>query len=159
MTDQDPIRNPVPPFTYDDAVLKVRMAEDAWNGRNPERVAMAYTADTRWRNRAEFLNGREEVRAFLKRKWAKEHDYRLIKEIWAHAGSRIAVRFCYEWHDEAGNWFRSHGNEQWQFDERGYMAERHASINDVPISEADRRFRWPQGPRPADYPGLSALGL
>lgn len=159
MTVEDPFRPPVPPFTFDEAVQKVRMAEDAWNRRDPDKVAMAYTADTKWRNRSEFLNGREEVRAFLVRKWAKENGYRLIKEIWAHDGNRIAVRFCYEWHDEQGNWFRAHGNENWQFDDKGYMAQRHASINDVPIAEADRKFLWPQGPRPDDHPGLSELGL
>lgn len=159
MTVEDPIRAPIPPFTYDEAVQKVRMAEDAWNRRDPEKVAMAYTQDTKWRNRSEFLNGREEVKAFLKRKWAKENGYRLIKEIWAHDGNRIAVRFCYEWHDEDGHWFRAHGNENWQFDEKGYMAHRHASINDVPIDEAERKFLWPQGPRPEGHPGLSELNL
>lgn len=159
MTAEDPIRAPIPPFTYDEAVQKVRMAEDAWNRRDPEKVAMAYTQDTKWRNRSEFLNGREEVKAFLKRKWAKENGYRLIKEIWAHDGNRIAVRFCYEWHDEDGHWFRAHGNENWQFDEKGYMAHRHASINDVPIDEAERKFLWPQGPRPEGHPGLSELNL
>ena len=159
MTVEDPFRPPVPPFPFDEAVQKVRMAEDAWNRRDPDKVAMAYTADTKWRNRSEFLNGREEVRAFLVRKWAKENGYRLIKEIWAHDGNRIAVRFCYEWHDEQGNWFRAHGNENWQFDDKGCMAQRHASINDVLITEADRMFLWPQGPRPDDHPGLSELGL
>jgi nuclear transport factor 2 (NTF2) superfamily protein len=159
MTEPDPIRNPVPPFTYEDAVLKVRMAEDAWNGQNPDRVAMACTADTKWRNRSEFLTGRDEVREFLRRKWAKENGYRLIKEIWAHEGNRIAVRFCYEWHDENGHWFRAYGNENWEFDALGYMAVRHASINDVPIAESDRLFHWPQGRRPDDHPGLSELGL
>ena len=159
MTDQDPIRAPVPPFTLEDAVNKVRMAEDAWNTRDPGKVVLAYTPNTRWRNRSEFLNGRDEVRAFLERKWKKENDYRLIKEIWAHSGNRIAVRFCYEWHDDAGNWFRSYGNENWEFDAKGYMAVRHASINDVPISDTDRKFRWPQGRRPDDHPGLSELGL
>ncbi|MDJ0859769.1 MAG: nuclear transport factor 2 family protein [Dinoroseobacter sp.] len=152
-------RPPVPPFSYEQAVQKVRMAENAWNTRDPEKVAMAYTPETRWRNRSEFLNGRAEVREFLARKWAKENGYRLIKEIWAHEGNRIAVRFCYEWHDEDGNWFRAHGNENWEFDEFGYMAVRHASINDVPISDADRLFHWPQGPRPEDHPGLTELGL
>ncbi|MEL6103542.1 MAG: nuclear transport factor 2 family protein [Pseudomonadota bacterium] len=154
-----PIRAPLPPFSYDEAVQKVRMAENAWNTRDPAKVALAYTPDTRWRNRSEFLNGRDEVRAFLERKWAKENGYRLIKEIWAHAGNRIAVRFVYEWHDDDGNWIRSHGNENWEFDEKGYMAVRHASINDVPISEVDRKFQWPQGPRPEDHPGLTELGL
>ena len=152
-------RAPVPPFTYDEAVTKVRMAENAWNTRDPEKVAMAYTPDTRWRNRSEFLNGRDEVQEFLTRKWATENGYRLIKEIWAHGENRIAVRFCYEYHDEQGQWYRAHGNENWEFDADGYMAVRHASINDVPISEDDRLFHWPQGPRPDDHPGLTALGL
>lgn len=158
MTEQTPIRAPLPPFSYEGAVQKVRMAENAWNSRDPAKVALAYTLDTRWRNRSEFLNGREEVRAFLERKWAKENGYRLIKEIWTHSENRIAVRFVYEWHDEDGNWFRSHGNENWEFDEKGYMAVRHASINDVPIPEAERKFHWPQGPRPDDHPGLTELG-
>lgn len=152
-------RMPVPPFSYDDAVKKVRMAEDAWNTRDPERVALAYTPDTKWRNRSEFLNGRDEVRNFLTRKWSLENGYRLIKEIWAHGDNRIAVRFCYEYHDASGNWFRAHGNENWEFDAQGYMAERHASINDIGIAETERLFHWPQGPRPADYGGLSDLGL
>lgn len=153
-------RHPVPPFSYDDAVQKVRMAENAWNGRDPAKVAQAYTADTKWRNRSEFLNGRAEVEAFLARKWAAEAGYRLIKEIWAHSDTRIAVRFCYEYHDANGQWFRAHGNENWAFDENGFMAERHASINDVPISEAARLFHWPApGPRPDNHPGLTALGL
>ncbi|MEL6101884.1 MAG: nuclear transport factor 2 family protein [Pseudomonadota bacterium] len=152
-------RMPVPPFSYDDAVKKVRMAEDAWNTRDPDKVALAYTPDTKWRNRSEFLNGRDEVRDFLTRKWSQENGYRLIKEIWAHGENRIAVRFCYEYHDEDGNWFRAHGNENWEFDTDGYMAVRHASINDVAIAEAERLFHWPQGPRPADHAGLSELGL
>ena len=152
-------RAPVPPFTYDEAVTKVRMAENAWNTRDPEKVAMAYTPDTRWRNRSEFLNGRDEVQEFLTRKWATENGYRLIKEIWAHGENGIAVRFCYEYHDAAGQWFRAHGNENWAFDAQGYMAIRHASINDVPIASADRLFHWPQGPRPEDHPSLSHLGL
>lgn len=152
-------RAPVPPFTYDEAVQKVRMAENAWNTRDPAKVAMAYTPDTRWRNRSEFLNGRAEVQDFLTRKWAKESGYRLIKEIWTHHDRRIAVRFCYEFHDDSGQWFRAHGNENWEFDPSGYMAVRHASINDVPISEAERLFHWPQGPRPEDHPGLDELGL
>ena len=152
-------RAPVPPFTYDEAVTKVRMAENAWNTRDPEKVALAYTPDTRWRNRSEFLNGRQEVQDFLTRKWATENGYRLIKEIWAHGENRIAVRFCYEYHDEQGQWYRAHGNENWEFDADGYMAVRHASINDVPIAEEDRLFHWPQGPRPDDHPGLTALGL
>ncbi|MBF9058312.1 DUF1348 family protein [Rhodobacterales bacterium HKCCSP123] len=155
----DAPRLPVPPFTREDAVRKVRMAEDAWNTREPARVALAYTPDTRWRNRSEFMSGRAEVEDFLTRKWAKENGYRLIKEIWAHSENRIAVRFCYEWHDETGQWFRAHGNENWEFDSNGYMATRHASINDVPIDEADRLFQWPQGPRPDDHPGLTDLGL
>ena len=155
----DAPRAPLPPFSLEDAVRKVRMAEDAWNTRDPEKVALAYTPDTQWRNRSEFLNGRDQVRAFLERKWAKENGYRLIKEIWAHGGNRIAVRFCYEWHDDTGQWFRAHGNENWEFDDLGYMAVRHASINDVAISENARKFRWPQGPRPQDHPGLTALGL
>ncbi|WP_135502105.1 DUF1348 family protein [Roseovarius aestuariivivens] len=159
MSPTDTSRPPLPPFSYEDAVKKVRMAEDAWNTREPARVALAYTPDTRWRNRDEFLNGRAEVEEFLTRKWAKENGYRLIKEIWAHDGNRIAVRFCYEWHDEAGQWFRAHGNENWEFDAHGYMAVRHASINDVPIAEHERKFRWPQGKRPEDHPGLTELGL
>ena len=152
-------RPPVPPFSHDDAVQKVRMAENAWNSRDPVKVAQAYTPDTRWRNRSEFLNGRDEVEAFLTRKWQTENGYRLIKEIWAHGENRIAVRFCYEYHDEQGQWYRAHGNENWEFDADGYMAVRHASINDVPIAEEDRLFHWPQGPRPDDHPGLTALGL
>lgn len=152
-------RKPVPPFSFDDAVKKVRMAEDAWNTRDPEKVALAYTPDTRWRNRSEFLNGRDEVRDFLTRKWAQENGYRLIKEIWAHSQNRIAVRFCYEYHDADGHWFRAHGNENWEFDADGYMAVRYASINDVEIAEAERLFHWPQGARPAAHPGLSDLGL
>jgi len=137
----------------------VRAAEDAWNRRDPESVALAYTPGSKWRNRSEFLKGRAEIVAFLQRKWAKELEYRLIKELWAFDGDRIAVRFAYEWHDGGGQWFRSYGNENWQFDAEGYMAVRHASINDLAIPEADRLFRWPQGPRPADHPGLSELGL
>ncbi|MCK5749859.1 DUF1348 family protein [Oricola sp.] len=152
-------RAPVPPFSWDDAVKKVRMAENAWNTREPAKVALAYTPDTKWRNRSEFISGRVEVEAFLVRKWEKERDYRLIKEIWAHGEDRIAVRFAYEWHDADGNWFRSYGNENWKFDTQGYMAERHASINDVPISETERLFRWPSGPRPDGHPGLTDLGL
>ncbi len=135
------------------------MAEDAWNTRDPEKVALAYTTDTRWRNRSEFLNGRDEVRVFLRRKWSVETGYRLIKELWAHTDNRIAVRFCYEYHDADGQWFRAYGNENWEFDPDGYMATRHASINDVPIAEADRLFHWPQGRRPDDHPGLIGLGL
>ena len=152
-------RPPFPPFTRETAIQKVRAAEDAWNTRDPERVALAYTLDTQWRNRAEFPTGREEVVQFLRRKWARELDYRLIKELWAFAEDRIAVRFAYEWHDDAGNWFRSYGNENWEFDGQGLMRRRFASINDLPIAEAERKYRWPQGPRPADHPGLSDLGL
>ncbi len=159
MTDRQP-RAPVPPFSYDEAVQKVRMAENAWNGRDPAKVALAYTIDTKWRNRWEFLNGRTEVEAFLTRKWATEHCYRLIKEIWAHSEDKIAVRFCYEYHDAAGQWFRAHGNENWEFDALGYMAVRHASINDVPITEAERLFHWDApGPRPDDHASLTELGL
>ncbi|MCO6362483.1 nuclear transport factor 2 family protein [Paracoccus sp. 08] len=152
-------RPPVPPLSRDDPILKVRMAEDAWNGRDPARVALAYTPDTVWRNRSDFLHGHDQVQAFLARKWQAEQDYRLIKALWCHAHDRIAVRFCYEWHDAEGRWFRSHGNENWQFDAGGLMAARHASINDVAIGDADRLFRWPQGPRPADHPGLTDLGM
>lgn len=159
MTEQKP-RAPVPPFTFDEAVQKVRMAEDAWNTRDPAKVALAYTPDTKWRNRSEFLKGRAEVQDFLTRKWAQETGYRLIKEIWAHSANRIAVRFCYEWHDASGQWHRAHGNENWEFDELGYMALRHASINDVPIIPEDRLFHWPEGTRrPDDHPGLTELGL
>lgn len=152
-------RPPLPPFTLETAVRKVRMAEDAWNTRDPERVALAYTEDSRWRNRAEFFSGRAAIVAFLKRKWAKELDYHLIKELWAFHEDRIAVRFQYEWHDDSGHWYRSYGNEQWAFDENGLMLRREASINDVQIAESDRRFLWPAGPRPADHPGLSDLGM
>ncbi len=152
-------RPPLPPFTAATAAQKARMAEDAWNGRDPARVALAYTAESRWRNRAEFLQGRPAIEAFLARKWARELDYRLIKEVWAFEANCIAVRFAYEWHDDSGQWFRSYGNENWQFDEHGLMAERHASINDLPITEAERKFHWPAGRRPDDHPGLSALGL
>jgi nuclear transport factor 2 (NTF2) superfamily protein len=153
------VRPPVPPFTAETAAQKVRAAEDAWNRRDPETVALAYTADSRWRNRSAFLAGRAEIVAFLQRKWAKELDYRLIKELWAFSGDRIAVRFAYEWHDAEGQWYRSYGNENWRFDAEGYMAERHASINDLAIGEAERLFRWPQGPRPAEHRRLSELGL
>lgn len=152
-------RPPFPPFTTETAAQKARMAEDAWNSRDPARVALAYTPDSHWRNRAEFLQGRAAIEAFLTRKWAQEQDYRLIKEVWAHDGARIAVRFAYEWQGAGGRWFRSHGNENWQFDAHGLMARRHASINDQPISEADRLFHWPLGRRPDDHPGLSDLGL
>ena len=159
MSTHDESRPPLPPFTLDTATQKVRMAENAWNTREPERVALAYTPDSRWRNRAEFINGRDEIVAFLTRKWSRELEYRLIKEIWAHGDNRIAVRFAYEWHDDAGAWYRAYGNENWLFDERGLMAVRHASINDLPIREDERLFHWPQGPRPTDHPGLTELGL
>jgi uncharacterized protein (TIGR02246 family) len=153
-------RPPLPPFTEATAIQKVRLAEDAWNTRDPERVAGAYTEDSRWRNRAEFFQGRAEIVAFLRRKWARELEYCLIKELWAFHGNRIAVRFQYEWRDDAANWFRAHGNELWEFDDGGLMRRRDASINDVPIIADGRRFLWqPQGPRPADHPGLSELGL
>jgi nuclear transport factor 2 (NTF2) superfamily protein len=150
---------PLPPFTVETARQKVRMAEDAWNSRDPDRVVLVYTEDTRWRNRAEFPVGREQVRQFLQRKWAKELDYRLIKELWACDGPRIAVRFAYEWHDDSGQWIRSYGNENWEFNTRGLMMRRYASINDLPIKAADRKFLWPSGPRPIEHPGLSALEL
>ncbi|BDT67734.1 hypothetical protein os1_19120 [Comamonadaceae bacterium OS-1] len=150
---------PLPPFTQETATQKVRMAEDAWNSRDPDRVVQVYTPDTRWRNRAEFPTGRAEVHQFLTRKWAKELDYRLIKELWAFTGNRIAVRFAYEWHDAAGQWFRSYGNENWEFTEQGLMAWRFASINDLAITEAERKFHWPLGRRPDDHPSLSAMGL
>ncbi|MGP0149611.1 nuclear transport factor 2 family protein [Pseudomonas oryzihabitans] len=152
-------RPPVPPFTLESARQKVRAAEDAWNSRDPAKVALAYTADSRWRNRSDFLQGRAAIEAFLTRKWQREHEYRLIKELWAHDGARIAVRFAYEWRDEDGQWYRAYGNENWHFDDQGLMAERHASINDLPITEAERLFHWPQGRRPDDHPGLSDLGL
>ena len=150
---------PLPPFTVQTATQKVRMAEDAWNTREPDRVVLVYTEDTRWRNRSEFPVGREQVRQFLIRKWAKELDYRLIKELWACAGNRIAVRFAYEWHDDSGNWYRSYGNENWEFNDQGFMMRRFASINDLPIQESERKYRWPLGRRPDDHPGLSDLGL
>ena len=152
-------RPPVPPFSEETARIKVRLAEDAWNTRDPQRVVLAYSTDTRWRNRAEFPVGREQVQAFLQRKWARELDYRLIKELWAYGPDRIAVRFAYEWHDDAGQWFRSHGNENWQFDAAGLMTQRHASINDLPINASQRLFFWPPGRRPDDHAGLTALGL
>ncbi len=153
-------RPPLPPFTRETAIAKVRRAEDAWNGRAPDRVALAYTADSRWRNRSDFLIGRAEIIAFLTAKWQRERDYRLIKELWAFADNRIAVRFVYEWHDAVGRWWRSHGNENWLFDADGLMAERHASINDVAIAAAERLFHWDSAaPRPADHPGLTELGL
>jgi nuclear transport factor 2 (NTF2) superfamily protein len=152
-------RPPVPPFTHETAAQKVRLAEDAWNTRDPARVALAYTPDSKWRNRDEFFQGRSEIEAFLTRKWSRELDYRLIKELWAFEENRIAVRFAYEWRNELGFWFRSYGNEMWAFDAKGLMAQRHASINDVSIAEADRKYHWPAGRRPDGHPGLSALGF
>ncbi|UAK24861.1 nuclear transport factor 2 family protein [Sphingomonas nostoxanthinifaciens] len=152
-------RPPLPPFTAETAAQKARMAEDAWNSRDPAAVAQAYTPDSVWRNRAEFLTGREAIVAFLTRKWARELDYRLIKELWAHDGRRIAVRFAYEWRDDSGSWFRSYGNENWEFDDAGLMARRIASINDRPIASAERLFHWPLGRRPDDHPSLGELGL
>ncbi|GGP17664.1 nuclear transport factor 2 family protein [Silvimonas iriomotensis] len=152
-------RPPLPPFTLDSAIAKVRAAEDAWNTRDPARVVLAYSEDTQWRNRAEFVHGRAQAQAFLERKWQRELDYRLIKEIWAHTDNRIAVRFAYEWHDDAGQWFRSYGNENWEFNEYGLMTRRHASINDAPIKETDRKFFWPLGRRPDEHAGLSEFGF
>ncbi|WP_312629512.1 nuclear transport factor 2 family protein [Scandinavium sp.] len=152
-------RPPFPPFTLESAIQKVRAAEDGWNSRNPEKVALAYTPDSSWRNRSEFVDGRDAIVAFLDRKWRKELEYRLIKELWAYTDNRIAVRFAYEWHDDSGNWFRSYGNENWEFDDNGLMSRRYACINDIPIEEGERLFHWPQGRRPDDHPGLSALGL
>jgi len=152
-------RPPLPPFTSESAAVKVRAAEDAWNSRDPQRVSLAYTEDSRWRNRSEFLTGRAAIVEFLTRKWAKELDYRLIKEVWAFTGNRIAVRFAYEWHDGHGAWFRAYGNENWEFDEHGLMRRRIASINDLPIDDSARKFHWPLGARPAEHPGLSDLGL
>jgi len=153
------IRPPLPPFTRETAIQKVRLAEDGWNSRDPGKVAFAYTIDSRWRNRAEFPNGRQEIIEFLTRKWARELDYRLIKELSAHDDNRIAVRFAYEWHDDSGHWFRSYGNENWEFDEHGLMRRRYASINDLPIKESERKYYWPLGRRPDEHPGLSDLGL
>ena len=152
-------RPPVPPFTRETAIQKVRLAEDGWNSRDPAKVALAYSTDTRWRNRAEFINGRSEAEAFLVRKWARELDYRLIKELWTFAGNRIAVRFAYEFHDDSGTWFRAYGNENWEFADDGLMTHRHASINEHPIAESDRKFRWPLGRRPDDHAGLSSFGF
>ncbi len=152
-------RPPFPPFTHETATQKVRMAEDGWNNRDAEKVALAYTNDSQWRNRAEFPVGRREIIEFLKRKWATELDYRLIKELWAFEGNRIAVRFAYEWHNAESQWFRSYGNENWEFNEHGLMQKRYASINDLPIKESERKFYWPQGRRPDDHPGLNDLGL
>jgi uncharacterized protein len=152
-------RPPFPPFNEETAAQKTRLAEDAWNSRDPKTVSLAYTEDSIWRNRAEFIRGREQVVEFLARKWSRELDYRLIKEVWTHGGNRIAVRFAYEWHDDSGQWFRAYGNENWEFDEAGLMRRRIASINDLPIAEFDRKFHWPLGRRPDDHPGLSELGL
>jgi uncharacterized protein len=152
-------RPPLPPFTRETAMQKVRLAEDGWNSRDPQRVALAYTVDSQWRNRAEFPVGREQIVEFLTRKWRRELEYRLIKELWAYADNRIAVRFAYEWRDASGSWYRSYGNENWEFDARGLMQRRYASINDLPIKESERKFHWPQGRRPDDHPGLSELGL
>lgn len=154
-----PARPPVPPFSRETAIRKVRLIEDAWNTREPEKMALAYTADSRWRNRSEFLNGRQEIIEFLRRKWTKELDYRLIKELWAYEGNRIAVRFAYEFHDDSGNWFRSYGNENWEFDGNGLMRLRFASINDLPIDESDRKYHWALGRRPDEHAGLSGLGF
>ena len=153
------IRQPIPPFTRESAILKVRLAEDGWNSRDAAKVALAYTPDTQWRTRAEFASSRAEAQAFLERKWRKELEYRLIKELWAFTDNRIAVRYAYEWHDDSGNWFRSYGNENWEFAENGLMAHRFACINDLPIEASERKFRWPLGRRPDDHPGLSQLGL
>ncbi|WP_019602061.1 DUF1348 family protein [Teredinibacter turnerae] len=153
------VREPLPPFTRDTAIKKIRLAEDAWNLKNPEKIATAYSLDSRWRNRDVFLQGRDDIVTFLQGKWRKELDYRLIKELWSFSENRIAVRYVYEWHDENGQWFRSHGNENWEFNDRGLMAQRHASINDVAIAESDRKFHWPLGRRPDDHPELSELGL
>ena len=159
MNTTEAVRPPIPPFTRETAAQKVRMAEDGWNGRNPEKVALAYTINSQWRNRAEFPVGREQIIAFLTKKWAKEHEYRLIKELWAYEGNRIAVRFAYEWRNDNDEWFRSYGNENWEFDQDGLMQRRYACINDLPIKETDRQFHWPLGRRPDDHPGLSDLGL
>ncbi len=159
MTVDQSKRSPFPPFTQETAVQKVRTAEDVWNTRDPERVSLAYTVDCAWRNRSEFLSGREAIVRFLRRKWEAELDYRLIKELWTFHGRRIAVRFAYEWHDDSGNWFRSYGNENWEFDDRGLMCRRVASINDLPIKESERKYHWPLGGRPNDYASLSDLGL
>jgi len=159
MSQSENPRPPLPPFDAGTAAQKVRLAEDAWNTRDPVRVSLAYTPDSVWRNRAEFLTGRATIVEFLTRKWARELDYRLIKELWAYQGNRIAVRFAYEWHDDSGNWFRSYGNENWEFDPNGFMQRRIASINDLPIRAADRKYHWPPGRRPDDHPSLSDLGL
>lgn len=155
----DAPRHPRPPFTRESAIEKVRLAEDGWNSRDPAKVALAYALDSKWRNRTEFPQGRKQIEQFLARKWAKELDYRLIKELWAHDGARIAVRYAYEYRDDSGNWFRAYGNENWEFDENGYMAVRHASINEHPIRDDERKFHWPLGRRPDDHPGLSDFGF
>lgn len=152
-------RPPLPPFSLETAIQKVRLAEDGWNTRDPEKVSLAYTIDSKWRNRAEFPTGRAQIVALLSRKWTRELDYRLIKELWAFRENRIAVRFAYEYHDDSGNWYRAYGNENWEFDDQGLMSARHASINELPIHSTDRKFHWPQGRRPDDHPGLGALGL
>lgn len=159
MSSTNNTRPPLPPFTKESAIQKVRLAEDGWNTRDPAKVALAYSLDTQWRNRAEFVTNRQEAQEFLERKWAKELDYRLIKELWAFEGNRIAVRYAYEWHDDSGNWFRSYGNENWEFGTDGLMQTRYSSINDIPIKESERKFHWPLGRRPDDHPGLSELGL
>jgi nuclear transport factor 2 (NTF2) superfamily protein len=159
LSNTEPARPPLPPFEQESAATKVRLAEDAWNTRNPDKVSLAYTIESVWRNRAEFLVGREAIIAFLTRKWARELDYRLIKELWAFSGDRIAVRFAYEWHDDSGHWYRSYGNENWEFDSSGLMRRRIASINDLPISQSERKYHWPLGRRPDEHPGLSELGL
>jgi uncharacterized protein len=159
MTTAPATRPPLPPFTRETALQKVRLAEDGWNSRDAAKVALAYSIETKWRNRSEFLQGREEAQKFLERKWNKEHEYRLIKELWAFDGNRIAVRYAYEWKDDSENWFRSYGNENWEFNADGLMENRYASLNDVPIKESERLFHWPLGRRPDDHPGLSELGL
>ena len=159
MSSEEAVRPPLPPFTRETALLKVRLAEDGWNSRDPEKVSLAYTLDTRWRNRAEFVSGRAQIVAFLQRKWQRELEYRLIKELWAHDANRIAVRFAYEWRDDSGQWYRAYGNENWEFDAEGLMQRRIASINDLRIEPAERKFHWPQGRRPDAHPGLSELGL
>jgi nuclear transport factor 2 (NTF2) superfamily protein len=152
-------RQPLPPFTKESVITKIRAAEDAWNNKNPEKIATAYSLESEWRNRDTFIKGRKGIVDFLTGKWGRELEYRLIKELWAYQDNRIAVRYVYEWHDKNGNWFRSHGNENWAFNEKGLMTERHASINDIAIQESDRKFHWPLGPRPQDHPGLTELGL
>lgn len=159
MAAEEENRPPFPPFNEETARMKVRAAEDGWNSRNPEKVSLAYTVDSTWRNRSEFVSGRDEIVRFLERKWSRELDYRLIKELWAYAGNRLAVRFAYEWHDDSGNWYRSYGNENWEFAESGLMQRRIASINDMPIKKEQRKYHWPQGRRPDDHPGLTELGL